>query len=103
MLQSPCPAGVNVPGYIALIAAGRPIAAYNLIMQENPFPSVCGRVCTHPCESRCRRAQVDEPLAIRDLKRFAADEAFKTDTPKVDLIFPRKVERFPSLAAVHPD
>lgn len=85
-----CPAGVNVPGYIALIAAGRPIDAYHLILQENPFPSVCGRVCTHPCESRCRRAQVDEPLAIRDLKRYAADEALKSDAPKTDLIFPRK-------------
>ncbi|NCA99120.1 MAG: hydrogenase [Clostridia bacterium] len=85
-----CPAGVNVPGYIALIAAGRPKQAYDLVMQENPFPSVCGRVCTHPCESRCRRAQVDEPLAIRDLKRYAADEAFKNDTPKVDLVFPKK-------------
>ncbi len=88
-----CPAGVNVPGYIALIAAGRPVEAYDLIMQENPFPSVCGRVCTHPCESRCRRAQVDEPLAIRDLKRYAADEAFKNDTPKTDLVFPRKGRR----------
>lgn len=88
--ENACPAGVNVPGYIALIAANRPIDAYNLIRQENPFPAVCGRVCTHPCESRCRRAQLDEPLAIADLKRYAADEAMKTDKPVVDLVFPKK-------------
>lgn len=88
--ENACPAGVNVPGYIALIAAGRPIDAYNLIRQENPFPAICGRVCTHPCESRCRRAQLDEPLAICDLKRYAADEALKSDKPIVDLVFPKK-------------
>ncbi len=88
--ENACPAGVNVPGYIALIAAGRPMDAYNLIRQENPFPAICGRVCTHPCESRCRRAQLDEPLAICDLKRYAADEAMKSDQPFVDLVFQRR-------------
>lgn len=88
--ENACPAGVNVPGYIALIAANRPVDAYNLIRQENPFPAICGRVCTHPCESSCRRAQLDEPLAISDLKRYAADEAMKSDKPVVDLIFPKK-------------
>ena len=90
--ENACPAGVNVPGYIALIAAGRPIDAYNLIRQENPFPAICGRVCTHPCESRCRRAQLDEPLAIADLKRYAADEAMKSGNfrPVRDVVFPRK-------------
>ncbi len=88
--ENACPAGVNVPGYVALIAAGRPIDAYNLIRQENPFPAICGRVCTHPCESRCRRAQLDEPLAICDLKRYAADEALKSDKPIIDLVFPKK-------------
>jgi NADH-quinone oxidoreductase subunit F len=85
-----CPAGVNVPGYVALIAAGRVKDAYNLIRQENPFPSVCGRVCTHPCESKCRRAQLDDPVAIADLKRYAADEAFKDNEPFTDLVFPKK-------------
>lgn len=88
--ENACPAGVNVPGYVALIAANRPIDAYNLIRQENPFPAICGRVCTHPCESSCRRAQLDEPLAISDLKRYAADEAMKADTPIIDLVFPKK-------------
>jgi len=79
--QNACPAGVNVPGYIALIAAGRVADAYHLIRQENPFPSVCGRVCTHPCESKCRRAQLDEPLAIADLKRYAADYVLNSSEP----------------------
>jgi len=88
--ENACPASVNVPGYIALIAAGRVKDAYNLIRQENPFPSVCGRVCTHPCESKCRRGQLDEPLAIADLKRYAADEVLKYNEPFTDLVFPRK-------------
>lgn len=88
--ENACPAGVNVPGYIALIAANRPVDAYHLIRQENPFPAICGRVCTHPCESRCRRAQIDDPLAIVDLKRYAADEALKSYKPAVDLVFPKK-------------
>jgi NADH-quinone oxidoreductase subunit F len=87
--QNACPAGVNVPGYIALIAAGRVRDAYNLIRQENPFPSICGRVCTHPCESKCRRAQIDEPIAIADLKRYAADYVMNSDEPYMSLMFQR--------------
>jgi NADH-quinone oxidoreductase subunit F len=85
--QNACPAGVNVPGYIALIAAGRVRDAYYLIRQENPFPSICGRVCTHPCESKCRRAQLDEPIAIADLKRYAADFVLNSGEPFQSLIF----------------
>ena len=88
--ENACPAGVNVPGYVALIAAGRPLEAYRLIRQQNPFPAVCGRVCTHPCESRCRRAQLDEPLAIADLKRYASDEAMRNKLSVNDRIAPRK-------------
>lgn len=87
--QNACPAGVNVPGYIALIAVGRVRDAYNLIRQENPFPSICGRVCTHPCESKCRRAQIDEPIAIADLKRYAADYVMNSDEPFVSVMFQR--------------
>lgn len=87
--QNACPAGVNVPGYIALIAVGRVRDAYNLIRQENPFPSICGRVCTHPCESKCRRAQIDEPIAIADLKRYAADYVMNSEEPFVSLMFQR--------------
>lgn len=88
--ENACPANVNVPGYVSLIAVGRVKDAYNLIRQENPFPSVCGRVCTHPCESKCRRGQLDDPIAIADLKRYAADEMMKHHEPFIDLVFPKK-------------
>ncbi len=87
--ENACPSNVNAAGYIALIAAGRIRDAYNLVRQENPFPSVCGRVCTHPCESRCRRAQLDEPIAICDLKRYAADEYFKNPEPFITQVVPK--------------
>lgn len=88
--ENTCPANVNVPGYIALIAAGRFIDAYNLIKEENPFPAVCGRICTRPCESKCRRGSTDEALAICDLKRFVADYAHKNEKPyQSDIVFPK--------------
>ncbi len=68
-----CPAGVNVQGYVALVAAGKWAEAYRLIRQRNPFVSVCGRICHHPCESACYRGEVDEPLAIRAIKRAVAE------------------------------
>jgi NADH-quinone oxidoreductase subunit F len=91
--QNACPAGVNVPGYVALIAAGRLRDAYNLIRKENPFPAICGRVCTHPCESKCRRAQLDEAISICDLKRYVADYILQEDEPYLDLVFPKKGKR----------
>jgi NADH-quinone oxidoreductase subunit F len=75
--QHTCPVGLDVPGYVALIKAGEFEKAYNLIMQRLPFPLSVGRVCHHPCEGKCRRAQIEEPIAIRHLKRFAADYAFE--------------------------
>jgi len=88
--ENACPASVNVPGYMGLISAGRYIDAYNLIRQENPFPAICGRICTHPCESKCRRAQLDEAISISDLKRFVADYAFKHEEESTkDIVFPK--------------
>ncbi len=81
-----CPAHVDVPGYLSLVAAGRPLDAYRLIRQENPFPSVCGRVCTHPCELVCRRGQLDEPIDIRAVKRYAADVAYESGTVGAEAI-----------------
>jgi len=68
-----CPTGVNVQGYVALISSGKFEEALKLIRERNPFPSVCGRVCHHPCEGECNRQELDEPIAINPLKRFAAD------------------------------
>ncbi len=88
--ENTCPANVNVPGYMSLIAAGRFIDAYNLVRQENPFPAVCGRICTRPCESKCRRRTIDEPVAICDLKRFVADYAMQNEKAYThDIVFPK--------------
>ncbi|MDD4772609.1 MAG: NADH-ubiquinone oxidoreductase-F iron-sulfur binding region domain-containing protein [Eubacteriales bacterium] len=86
--ENTCPSNINIPGYLALVADGRFIDAYNLIRQENPFPAVCGRICTHPCEFKCRRSSVDEAVAICELKRFVADYAHKNETPvHEDVVF----------------
>ncbi|MBN2239316.1 MAG: FAD-dependent oxidoreductase [Dehalococcoidales bacterium] len=68
-----CPAGVDVPRYIRFIAEGNFDASLAVIREKIPFPSVCGLVCFHPCESKCRRSQLDEAVAIRMLKRFACE------------------------------
>jgi heterodisulfide reductase subunit A-like polyferredoxin len=70
-----CPAGQRAQGYIALIAAGRYREAFRVIKEDNPFPSVCGRTCHHPCEGSCTRALVDEAVSIMSLKRFVVDYA----------------------------
>ena len=79
---SVCPAHVDVPGYIALVRAGRYDDAVKLIRKDNPFPSVCGYVCEHPCEGQCRRRMVDDAVNICGLKRFAVDHAAQDDTPE---------------------
>ena len=68
-----CPAGVNAQGYVALISQGKFYEADDLIRETNPFPSICGRICNHPCEEECNRGDFDEPVAIRPLKRFVGD------------------------------
>ena len=73
LCQAHCPLGVNAQGYIALTRAGRYQEALDLVRQENVLPAICGRVCTHPCEADCRRGLLDEPVDIRNIKRFLAD------------------------------
>jgi formate dehydrogenase major subunit len=72
-----CPANIDIPGYLGLIAQKKYVEATALIKEKLPLPQIIGRVCPRPCESVCRRAQVDEeqPVAICSLKRFAADRA----------------------------
>ncbi len=70
---SGCPAGVDIPGYIALVEAGRFTDAVRLIHKDNPLPVACGLICEHPCEINCRRGMVDDPLNIRGIKRYATD------------------------------
>lgn len=78
-----CPAHVDVPGYIALIKEGRYEDAVRLIRKDNPFPSVCGYVCEHPCENSCRRRMTDDAVNICGLKRFAVDNAKEIKLPKL--------------------
>lgn len=68
-----CPIGMDIPGYIALVRANRLDDAYRVLLKTNPFPSICGRVCDHQCESKCRRSTVDEPVSIKLLKRYITD------------------------------
>jgi len=68
-----CPINENSHTYIRLIAEGKFDEAIAASRERNPFPSICGRVCYHPCELKCRRSEIDEPIAIAALKRFAAD------------------------------
>jgi len=82
--QHTCPVGINIPEYVAHIADGEYREAVDTIRERNPFPAICGRICHHPCESRCRRGELDDPVAIRELKRFAADWYFEyvTEDPE---------------------
>ncbi len=78
-----CPVGMEIPAYVALVRAKRIDDAYKVLKRTNPFPAVCGRVCGHPCQYKCRRGQLDEPVAIKNLKRFITDNGKK---PKVELL-----------------
>jgi NADH-quinone oxidoreductase subunit F len=75
--QHTCPIETEAAVYISLIAQGRFKEAFDIIIKDNPLPSVCARVCHHPCESKCQAGKWDSPIAIRALKRFAADYALK--------------------------
>jgi NADH-quinone oxidoreductase subunit F len=75
--QHTCPVGINIPKYVAQIAEGDYLGAIETIWERNPFAAICGRICHHPCEGRCRRGELDEPVAIRALHRFAADWYFE--------------------------
>ena len=92
--QNACPIGMDVPQYLALVRAGRLDDAYKILLRTNPFPAICGRVCDHQCQSKCRRASSDEALAIKFVKRFITDNAKK---PNVD---PAAVDRKEKVAVV---
>lgn len=81
--QHTCPIEMDIPAYIALIRAERFEDAYKVLLQTNPFPSVCGRVCDHKCQTKCRRGNMDESIAIKFLKRFITDSAHR---PKIEAV-----------------
>lgn len=71
--RSACPVGTHAGGYVSLVSRGRHREAYLLARRPNPFASVCGRICAHPCEAACRRRHLDAPVSIRALKRFVTE------------------------------
>ncbi len=73
--QMACPAGIDVPTYVSLIAMGKDAEAVEIIRRDNPFPWICGLVCTRPCEFMCVRGRIDTPVSIKFLKAFAAERA----------------------------
>ena len=88
-----CPAGVNAQGYVVLIAQGKFKEALEVLRRTMPFAGVCGRVCTHPCEQDCERGKVDQPIAIRTLKRFMADYELKEGREKATPVERTKEEK----------
>jgi NADPH-dependent glutamate synthase beta subunit-like oxidoreductase/NAD-dependent dihydropyrimidine dehydrogenase PreA subunit len=88
--QEACPAATDAGRYVGLIAQGRYDDAYAVAAEVNPFPSVCGWICTAPCEAACRRGVLDEPISIRTLKRFAVEHG---KLPAVDPPAAKRAER----------
>jgi NADH-quinone oxidoreductase subunit F len=94
--QHACPVGMDVPAYVALVRAGRLDDAYKVLTRTNPFPAICGRVCGHECQIRCRRSQLDGAVAIMHLKRFISDSAHK---PPVEPLPTLRVEHVAVIGA----
>ena len=79
--KTACPVHTSAQGYVALVAKGRYEEAYRVASEPNPFPSVCGRICTHVCETECTRGDVEDPIAIAGIKRFVADNGAPAELP----------------------
>ncbi|MEG0772067.1 FAD-dependent oxidoreductase [Clostridium sp.] len=77
--KAECPAHIGIQGYIKLAAQERYTEALELIKKENPFPAVCGRICPRKCESACTRGDIDDPIAIDDIKKFIAQQDLNKD------------------------
>ena len=88
-----CPAHINVQAYVSLAVKGRYQDALQLIKEASPFPSICGRVCPHPCETDCQRDRIDKPVAIHSIERFIADLDLKADKRYTPGIKDRREEK----------
>jgi NADH-quinone oxidoreductase subunit F len=80
--QSACPAGVDIPGFVALVGEKRYAEALRLHRERNPFAAICARVCFHTCEDRCRRVSLDSPVSVRGVKRFMVDQEITIQRPE---------------------
>ncbi len=88
-----CPAHIDVQGYVSLASKGRFQEALELIKLTNPFPSICGRVCHHPCETNCKRKEIDEPVGIRSIERFLGDLDLKAKKKSILETKPKRKEK----------
>jgi len=88
-----CPAGIHVQGYVALIGQGKFKEALALIRKNNPLPAICGRVCTHPCETTCTRNKVDDPINIMSLKRFVSDWEYSQADAELPAVAEKREEK----------
>lgn len=95
--QHRCPAHMDAPGYIRLIKEGKYRESYELMKETNPFPAVCGYICPHPCESKCKRGDFDRPVAIDALKRFVTDYVYKN---KIRIPVPKINQRDERVAVI---
>ncbi len=95
--RNACPINQDIPAYLAYAGQGKFEEAYKVIKQTNPLPLVLGRVCHHPCEKKCDRGKLDEPLAIREVKRFVADYAYQNN---IEYHPPRRAQRTEKIAIV---
>jgi len=95
-----CPAHTNAGRYVGLIAEGRFEEAYKLARAPNPLASICGRVCAHPCETACRRGEIDRPISIRALKRFLTERHGPESKRPVDINAGRRQTQLPFKVAV---
>lgn len=100
--QAACPAGIDIQGYVALISQDKFEEAFDLIKDKVPFPLVLSRICPRPCEEKCIRGRIDEPVAINALKRFVADWQMKKDAESNLSIpsFPLSTNNFPLKVAI---
>jgi len=92
--KTECPAHIGIQGYIKLASQGRYNEALELIKKENPFPAVCGRICPRKCESACTRGDIDDPLAIDEIKRFIAEQDLNAQNrfiPKIKNNYNKKI------------
>src|SRR6476646_326232 len=95
-----CPAHTNAGRYVGLIAEGRFGEAYKVAREPNPLASICGRVCAHPCETACRRGEIDRPISIRALKRFLTERYGPESKSRLDINSGRVQKKLPHKVAV---
>lgn len=92
--KTECPAHISVQGYIKLASQGKYTEALELIKHENPFPAVCGRICPRKCESACTRGDIDDPVAVDEIKKFIAEQELNMDkryVPKLRHEYGKKI------------